>query len=89
MNQTASHSQISEFGTNKSQTSAILYQEPTYKEIHGKTANIFANFCAFLLIVITVLALSYIYQRSSEKEIQLQEEQSLARQAEYKAVDHQ
>ena len=70
MNQTYSHSQ----------TTPILHQEPTHTEIHGKTANIFANFCAFLLVVITVLALSYIYQRSSEKEIQLQEEQSLARQ---------
>ena len=87
MNQTASHSQMPEFGINKSQTSAILYQEPTYKEIHGKTANIFANFCAFLLIVITVLALSYMYQRSSEKEIQLQEEESLARQNQNSGVN--
>ncbi len=73
----------------QSKTTPILHQEPTYEEMYGKTANIFANFCAFLLVVITVLALSYIYQRSSEKEIQLQEEQSLARQAEYKAVDRQ
>ena len=64
----------------QSQTTPILHQETTYEEMYGKTANIFANFCAFLLVVITVLALSYIYQRSSEKEIQLQEEQSLASQ---------
>ena len=73
----------------QSQTTSILHQEPTYEEMYGKPANTFSNICAFLLIVITVLALSYIYQRSSEKEIQLQEEQSLARQAEYKAVDRQ
>ena len=45
-----------------------------------KPSNVFANISAFLLIAITVLALSYMYLRSSEKEIQFQEEQSIARQ---------
>jgi hypothetical protein len=87
MNLNPSHSQTPQFGNNKSQTTAILHREPTYEEMHGKPANFFSNICAFLLIVITVLALSYMYLRSSEKEIQFQEEQSLARQAEYKGVN--
>ena len=86
MNQPVSHSNTPLFKANKSQTTSVLHQEPTYEEIYGKHTNIFSNICAFLLIVITVLALSYMYQRSSEKEIRIQEEQSLARQAEYKGV---
>ena len=80
MNQTASHSQMPEFSTNKSQTSVILHREPTYEEMHPKPSSMFANISAFLLIAITVLALSYMYLRSSEKEVQFQEEQSIARQ---------
>lgn len=80
MNLNPSHSQTPQFGNNKSQTTAILHREPTYEEMHGKPANFFSNICAFLLIVITVLALSYMYLRSSEKEIQFQDEQSIARQ---------
>ena len=80
MNQTASHSQMPEFGTNKSQTSAILHREPTHEEMQPEPSNVFANISAFLLIAITVLALSYMYLRSSEKEVQFQEEQSIARQ---------
>lgn len=87
MNLNPSHSQTPQFGNNKSQTTAILHREPTHEEMHGKPANFFSNICAFLLIVITVLALSYIYMRSSEREVQYQTEQSLARQAEYKGVD--
>lgn len=34
------------------------------------------------------MALSHVYQRSSEKELKLQEEQSLARQIEYNGVNH-
>ena len=84
-----SHSQTPAFDTNKSQTTAILHQEPTYEEMYGKPVNIFANLCSFLLILITVLALSYMYLRSSEREVQYQTEQSLARQAEYKGVNQQ
>ena len=87
MNLNPSHSQTPSFGNNKSQTTAILHREPTYEEMHGKSANFFSNICAFLLIVITVMALSYIYMRSSEREVKYQNEQSLARQAEYKGVN--
>ena len=80
MNQTASHSQTPEFDTKKSQTSAILYREPTHEEMQPEPSNMLGNIIAFLLIAITVLALSYMYLRSSEKEIQFQEEQSIARQ---------
>ena len=88
MNLNPSHSQTPQFGNNKSQTTAILHREPTYEEMHGKPANIFSNICAFLLIVITVMALSHVYQRSSEKELKLQEEQSFARQIKYNGVNH-
>ena len=80
MNLNPSHSQTPEFDTNKSQTTAILYREPTYEEMQPEPSSMFANISAFLLIAITVLALSYMYLRSSEKEVQFQEEQSMARQ---------
>ncbi|OTG64375.1 hypothetical protein B9T25_13115 [Acinetobacter sp. ANC 4470] len=84
MNQIPSHSQTPTFNAKKSQTSAILHQEPTYVEMYGKPSSIISNFFAFLLIIITVLALSYMYHRSSEKELQHQVAQELVRQAAYK-----
>ena len=80
MNLNPSHSQTPSFGNNKSQTSVILHREPTYEEMHPKPSSMFANISAFLLIAITVMALAHMYLRSSEKEIQFQEEQSIARQ---------
>ena len=75
-----SYSQTPSFSTNKSQTPVILHREPTYEEIHPKRSSMFANISALLLIAITFLALSYMYLLSFEKEVQFQEEQSIARQ---------
>lgn len=88
MNLNPSHSQTPSFGNNKSQTSAILHREPTHEEMQPEPSNMFGNISAFLLIAITVLALSYMYLRSSEKEIQLQDEQSIARKNQITGVNH-
>ena len=68
MNQTASHSQTPKFGNNKSQTTEILRREPTYEEIHGKTANVFSNICAFLLLFVLFFGMACIAIKQAEKE---------------------
>ncbi|MCX0334762.1 hypothetical protein [Acinetobacter radioresistens] len=35
----------------KSQTTQILFQEPTEEEMHGKPRSIFADLCTFLLLL--------------------------------------
>ena len=68
MNQTASHSQTPKFGNNKSQTTSVLYREPTYEEMHGKTANIFSNICAFLLLSVLFFGLACMFIAQADKE---------------------
>ncbi|PSD37070.1 hypothetical protein C7E16_04070 [Acinetobacter radioresistens] len=41
----------------QSQTTQILFQEPTTEEMYGKPRSIFADLCAILLIASSVFAL--------------------------------
>ena len=68
MNQTASHSQTPKFGNNKSQTTSVLHREPTYEEMHGKTANIFSNICASIVLFILFFSMACIAIKQAEKE---------------------
>lgn len=68
MNQTASHSQTPKFGNNKSQTTSVLYREPSHEEMHGKTANIFSNSCAFLLLFVLFFGLACMFIAQADKE---------------------
>ena len=68
MNQTASHSQTPKFGNNKSQTTSILHREPTYEEMRGKSASIFSNICAFLLLFVLFFGMACIAIKQAEKE---------------------
>lgn len=68
MNQTASHSQTPKFGNNKSQTTSILHREPSHEEMHGKTANIFSNICAFLLLSVLFFGLACMFIAQADKE---------------------
>ncbi|MTD09866.1 hypothetical protein GIX10_00145 [Acinetobacter sp. YIM 103518] len=68
MNQTASHSQTPKFGNNKSQTTSILHREPTYEEMRGKSASIFSNICAFLLLSVLFFGLACMFIAQADKE---------------------
>lgn len=60
MNQRISHSNTPKFTGSKSQTSAILYQEPTLKETNPKpkpVVEFLKNFAAGALLVIVFFAL--------------------------------
>jgi len=41
----------------QSQTTQILFQEPTAEEMYGKPRSIFAHLCAFLLLLILFIGL--------------------------------
>jgi hypothetical protein len=60
MNQPVSHSNTPAFDVVESQTTAILYQQPTHEEMHSKPVNIFKNLCAGLLIFILFFVMAYI-----------------------------
>ena len=67
MNQTASHSQTPKFDSNKSQTSQILYQEPTPEEMKRKS-NAFSNFFAFLVLFALFFGLACMIIVTAERE---------------------
>lgn len=60
MNEAVSHSNTPEFGVVKSQTTAILHQEPTQEEMYSKPVNLFKNVCAGVLIFTLFFSMVYI-----------------------------
>lgn len=60
MDQSVSHSNTPEFDVVESQTTAILYREPTQEEMYSKPVNLFKNICAALLIFILFFGVAYI-----------------------------
>ena len=48
------------FDVVESQTTQILYQEPTQEELYSKPVNIFRNLCAVLVIFISLASMVYI-----------------------------
>ena len=60
MNQSVSHSNTPEFDVVKSQTTAILHQEPTQEEMYSKPVNLFKNVCAGVLIFTLFFSMVYI-----------------------------
>ena len=76
MNKTASHSNTPEFGANKSQTSARLYQHPTAEEMKpsfsAKAKTWFGNFCAIFLLVTIFFSMSLIAMRQYADEVDRQ-----------------
>lgn len=65
MNQRVSHSNTPEFGANKSQTSARLYQHPTAEEMKpsfsAKAKTWFSNFCAIFLLITIFFSLTLMF----------------------------
>ena len=73
MNKTASHSNTPEFGANKSQTSARLYQHPTAEEMKpSKAKKRIGDFFAIALLVSIFfgLALMAFYKHSEQMDRQ-------------------
>ncbi|OTG62807.1 hypothetical protein B9T29_06190 [Acinetobacter sp. ANC 3903] len=70
MNQTPSHSQTPEFGTNKSQTTSILFQPPKPEEMHlsfwAKSKVVFKEVAAISLIGITIVSTLFTVQSCSD-----------------------
>ena len=60
MNQSVSHSNTPEFDVVESQTTAILYREPTQEEMYSKPVNLFRNSCAGLVVFISLASMVYI-----------------------------
>lgn len=60
MDQSVSHSNTPVFDVVESQTTQILYQEPTQEELYSKPVNIFRNLCAVLVIFISLASMVYI-----------------------------
>ncbi|WP_156189031.1 hypothetical protein [Acinetobacter indicus] len=67
MNQYPSHSQTPKFDSNKSQTSQILYQEPTPEEMKRRS-NAFNNFFAFLVLFALFFGLACMIIVTAERE---------------------
>lgn len=70
----------------KSQTTQILFQEPTQKEMYGKPRSIFADLCTFLLLLSLVIGLVAML-RSCANEAETQAVQAHAYNAKFSKTD--
>ena len=88
MNQTYSHSQTPEFDANKSQTTAILYQQPTLSEQHASTKEIVLTIIKELAGVTVLLATVFsvsLMVRSCADDVDRQHAQALKHQLQFSA----
>mgnify|MGYP006375258989 CR=1 FL=1 len=75
MNQRVSHSKLPEFGTTKSQTSAILYQEPTLEETkpqHKPVIELVKNFAASTLLMISIFSICLVNLKGYADDVEQQ-----------------
>lgn len=88
MNQTASHSQTPEFGTNKSQTTSILFQPPKPEEMHlsfwAKSKVVFKEVAAISLIGITAASTVFMVHSCSD-DVDRQQAQAVKHQLQFSA----
>lgn len=88
MNQTASHSQMPEFGTHKSQTTSVLFQPPKPEEMRptfgAKAKAVFKEFMAVSLIVGTAVS-TVVTVRSCSDDVDRQHVQALKHQLQFSA----
>lgn len=71
----------------KSQTTQILFQEPTAEEMQSKSGSVFSNICAILLIASSVFALVCML-RSCANEAETQAVQAHAYNAKFSEKEH-
>lgn len=88
MNQISSHSQTPEFGTNKSQTTSILFQPPKPEEMHlsfwAKSKVVFKEVAAISLIGITVASTLFTVRGCSD-DVDRQQAQAVKHQLQFQA----
>lgn len=83
MTQTASHSQTPEFDTNKSQTTAILYQQPTEAEMRKPSLLLrLGDLMAATVLIATVSALTLMAVHGCSDDVDRQQTQAIKIQTE-------
>ncbi len=70
----------------KSQTTQILFQEPTQEEMHGKPRSIFVDLCTFLLLLSLFIGLVAML-RSCADDAETQAVQAHAYNAKFSKTD--
>lgn len=86
MNQRASHSKLPEFGTTKSQTSAILYQEPTLEETkpqHKPVVEFVKNFAASTLLMISIFSICLVILKGCADDVEHQKAMAVKHQMQF------
>lgn len=86
MKQTASHSNTPEFGPPKSQTSAILYQEPTLEEIkpqHKPLVELAKNFAASTLLMISIFSIGLVILKGCADDVEHQKAMAVKHQLQF------
>ena len=86
MNQRTPHSNLPEFGTTKSQTSAILYQEPTLEETkpqHKPFVELAKNFAASMLLVICVFSIALVILKGCAEDVEHQKAMAVKHQLQF------
>lgn len=71
----------------QSQTTQILFQEPTQEEMYGKLRSIFADLCTFLLLLSLFIGLVAML-RSCANETETQAVQAHAYNAKFSEKEH-
>ncbi|MCM1936554.1 MULTISPECIES: hypothetical protein [Acinetobacter] len=71
----------------QSQTTQILFQEPTQEEMYGKPRSIFADLCTFLLLLSLFIGLVAML-RSCANETETQAVQAHAYNAKFSEKEH-
>ncbi|TCB80170.1 hypothetical protein E0H89_00640 [Acinetobacter sp. ANC 3781] len=86
MTQTASHSQTPEFDTNKSQTTAILYQQPTEAEMRKPSLLLrLGDLMAAAVLIATISALTLMAVHGCSNDVDHQERMAVKHQLQFSA----
>lgn len=86
MNQRVSHSKLPEFGAPKSQTSAILYQEPTLEEINPPNkpwVERFKNFSATAIVAACLFGTGVVILKGCADDVEHQKAMAVKHQLQF------
>lgn len=86
MNQRVSHSNLPEFGATKSQTSAILYQEPTLEETkpqYKPVIELVKNFAASTLLMISIFSFGLLILKGCADDVEHQKAMAVKHQLQF------
>ena len=89
MKQTASHRNTPKFDQHKSQTSQILYQEPTLEEMHQKhnrAVEFLKNFSAVTLLLLSIVGLALVMLKGCADDVEHQQAMAVKHQLQFGGV---